>query len=207
MKTLLKTILSVFLVIGLCSSVNASPILPYNFDLKVTDEVTGSNTMGLELGDFIDVSIALDKGFDPGTDPDYTTHEPIDYAEFMLEVTIKGTTYDETDDVLYNVFPYVTANLPDWTIHRFELLTADFYLYVDEDFGMRMTSVFDSNGNTLPAQYRNPDGTWTILDSSPEAWALDGQIYGSLAPIPEPATFALFGLGILGLAGITRRRK
>lgn len=195
MKFFAKLVLGFLLTIGICGPASASTLY-YNFELDVTDLVSGTNDLGLTDDSLIDVHLQLDNSVSgSGTDSDYTTHEPEDYTtlpltvdDYVLEVTINGTTYDETMDIGYpdtglglGNWPYITVNLPSWDFHRLELWTADFKLYLDEDEGM-------------------------ILAALDNSWVVEGETVGSLSPVPEPGTLALFGIGLLSFVGIGRKR-
>lgn len=45
----------------------------------------------------------------------------------------------------------------------------------------------------------------TLL-SNEEMFLAESRLYGDYEPVPEPATMVLFGLGLMGLAGITRKK-
>jgi uncharacterized membrane protein len=49
--------------------------------------------------------------------------------------------------------------------------------------------------------------TGTITLTSPTTGVSSGTYAGALTAVPEPATFAILGAGIIGLAAMRRRRK
>ncbi|MDC1287999.1 PEP-CTERM sorting domain-containing protein [Gammaproteobacteria bacterium] len=83
---------------------------------------------------------------------------------------------------------YILANSSDWTRHTLNGLSGDQDLYIIiDDYGTT---------NTPTAYFRDFSSTPTYLSGGEQ-----------LAPVPAPPAIWLFGVGLLGLIGFSKRRK
>ena len=86
----------------------------------------------------------------------------------------------------------------------------------DVGFNMGLESAFNSiphSGSTLKVEWFADGAGWqgNTFENHPtdETWAIDNVtvlLYATGTPIPKPATFALLGLGLVGIAASRRRR-
>ena len=94
----------------------------------------------------------------------------------------------------------------DWTDEPDPVKEADWF-YIQESPELGSVGVFEGETGSIEiwgkygslnlVEFRNPTEKTLTSDSLP---------YDS-APIPEPATVLLFGLGLLGVAGVSRRKN
>jgi len=65
---------------------------------------------------------------------------------------------------------------------------------------------FDKWGNPLDANMRAVTYGGVDSGSSNTPWTITYEYTDAVSPVPEPATMLLFGLGLLGVAGINRKK-
>ena len=72
-----------------------------------------------------------------------------------------------------------------------------------QDSGGTFSDAWDLNEGPALCFFRNPNGSGGCPTTESESFTIGG---GSGGTTPEPSSLMLFGSGILGLAGVLRRR-
>jgi pectinesterase len=151
-------------------------------------------------------------GGDPGKDTRYAEYNSMDSGGSPLDVSSRvfwSNQLDATQAADYTVenifspeadFPwygtgYGGSNDPNDANYSWPAFWGDRNSNNDTN-NATVSAVYPLPGN--PAAYSNPQ--WKLSG----AWDPTDQIMAAMAP--EPATFALFGVGLLALAGIRRRK-
>lgn len=226
LKKLIKLLFLFLFTLVLSGTANASMIeytYSYTLDASGLDDSYGLNdteTVGIE---FI---IDTDQGY---TDSGLSMHTPGNDSEFTMSLSLNSYLYDGDDDLYSANYPVVTLNASDGSVNTIDYIiyapeleslfiieaatiggpttmTAGFYdnydinndgVLSDEEIQAIISALDDKNNSVTDIV--SEWGISTIETGSNGDWSTN--------TIPEPATFSLFGLGLLGWAWFSRRKS
>ncbi len=112
------------------------------------------------------------------------------FGDPPLNVQFSLSAYDDTDTTI-NTFLYEIDFEADGT---FDYSSVGSLIGISESYTYTMVGVYDPIGRAT-----------AIVDGAEISGMSTVQI--NTSPIPEPATMFLFGIGLLGLSGVSRRKK
>lgn len=113
-----------------------------------------------------------------------------------------------TDQLLTDVQPFQY-----WSIFQLINLVGTPYEVISKVGGGELSFQDQVYGNTADAGYytwtfaATVFGSPTYIGADDSQWSYSASAYSvSESPVPEPATMLLFGIGLLGMAGINRKK-
>ena len=185
------TILVVIILALTVSQAGAGPIYDLNVTYTGGSIISGPLSFGLsELPDSVNATFALGPGVE-GTEP-----EDIGKIFFGLDDVFSArTTFGDGTWTSLNNFSmtYISAtnNVTNLTYTYNAIDTKTVKGGMDLNFPLTITGVDISSGDEFRYEY---------LTSTQELTPQQN-------PVPEPAAIFLFGFGILGIAGVSRKRS
>jgi large repetitive protein len=204
-----KLFLTLLLVLGITGAAHALEIMPvnYSFDqatdsgsykysdrggVQLTDGQYGTAPWYADLGNgnayewvgwYNDHSVSIDFNFGEMVSIEHINIGTVqDHPNDVVVPSI--AIFSSEDDIVWSLVTAL-AN-PESSLNNNQYFTFGF-----SDLGISAQYISIVLTHTL-------DGPWTFVDE------ID---FYDANPVPEPATIMLFGLGLLGLAGVSRKRK
>lgn len=186
LKKTTQILIGILLAVVLASTANADTMtMDYSFVLSTE----GDNPYELITNDIVTASVTYNQANGSGTaDSDRSMHYHENDADFVFSLVLNNVTYTDADDDWASTWPTVTFLTPEWLIDAIDFETTDStkesLVTIGTDTGTIVLTVVS-----------------TLEVNDPGYWSITG------TPVPEPTTFALFGLGLFSLAGICRKRS